>query len=148
MLDEPLSALDRNLRMETRGELVRLQRRLGTSFILVTHDQEEALTMADRIGVMQNGRLAQVGTPAEVYERPRNRFVAEFLGAANILPAIVRLTNCCCPDLGVTVARRDIGRSRAGAAGAASGTAAYRAHRCAESAGRRGGGTLPTPGRR
>jgi ABC-type Fe3+/spermidine/putrescine transport system ATPase subunit len=87
LLDEPLSALDRNLRRETRAELVRLQRQLGIAFILVTHDQEEALTMATRIGVMRDGRLAQVGSPAEVYERPNSRFVAEFLGAANILPA-------------------------------------------------------------
>jgi putrescine transport system ATP-binding protein len=90
LLDEPLSALDRNLRRETRDELVRLQRRLGIAFILVTHDQEEALTMASRIGVMREGRLAQVGTPADVYERPNSRFVAEFLGAANILPAVAR----------------------------------------------------------
>jgi spermidine/putrescine ABC transporter ATP-binding subunit len=90
LLDEPLSALDRNLRIETRAELARLQRQLGTTFILVTHDQEEALTLATRIGVMQHGRLAQVGTPAEVYERPVSRFVAEFLGAANILPATLR----------------------------------------------------------
>jgi spermidine/putrescine ABC transporter ATP-binding subunit len=90
LLDEPLSALDRNLRAETRNELVRLQKQLGTTFILVTHDQEEALTMADRIGVMQGGGMAQVGTPAEVYEHPNTRFVAEFLGAANILPAVVR----------------------------------------------------------
>jgi spermidine/putrescine ABC transporter ATP-binding subunit len=90
LLDEPLSALDRNLRRETRDELVRLQRRLGIAFILVTHDQEEALTMATRIGVMRDGRLAQVGTPADVYERPNSRFVAEFLGAANILPAVAR----------------------------------------------------------
>jgi putrescine transport system ATP-binding protein len=90
LLDEPLSALDRNLRRETRDELVRLQRRLGIAFILVTHDQEEALTMAHRIGVMRDGRLAQVGTPGEVYERPNSRFVAEFLGAANILPAVAR----------------------------------------------------------
>jgi spermidine/putrescine ABC transporter ATP-binding subunit len=90
LLDEPLSALDRNLRRETRDELVRLQHRLGIAFILVTHDQEEALTMATRIGVMRDGRLAQVGTPAEVYERPNSRFVAEFLGAANILPAVAR----------------------------------------------------------
>lgn len=89
LLDEPLSALDRNLRVETRQELARLQRQLGTTFILVTHDQEEALTLASRIGVMQHGRLAQVGTPAEVYERPVSRYVAEFLGAANILPARV-----------------------------------------------------------
>ena len=87
LLDEPLSALDRGLREQTRGELVALQRRLGIGFILVTHDQQEALTMATRIGVMQDGKLRQVGTPEEVYERPASRFVAEFLGAANILPA-------------------------------------------------------------
>ena len=90
LLDEPLSALDRALRGETRAELVRLRRQLGTSFILVTHDQQEALTMADRIGVMRDGRMVQVGTPAEVYEHPNSRYVAEFLGAANILPDIVR----------------------------------------------------------
>jgi putrescine transport system ATP-binding protein len=90
LLDEPLSALDRNLRIETRAELARLQRQLGTTFIVVTHDQEEALTLASRIGVMQHGRLAQVGTPAEVYEQPVSRFVAEFLGAANILRATPR----------------------------------------------------------
>ncbi len=86
LLDEPLSALDRNLRRDTREELVRLQRSLGIAFILVTHDQEEALIMADRIGIMQEGRLMQVGTPSEMYERPNTRFVAEFLGAANVLP--------------------------------------------------------------
>jgi spermidine/putrescine ABC transporter ATP-binding subunit len=90
LLDEPLSALDRNLRRDTREELVRLQHELGLAFILVTHDQEEALTMADRIGVMDAGRLVQVGSPPEVYERPGTRFVAEFLGAANILPIAVR----------------------------------------------------------
>ncbi|HUB44725.1 MAG TPA: ABC transporter ATP-binding protein [Acetobacteraceae bacterium] len=103
LLDEPLSALDRNLRVETRGELVRLQKRLGTTFILVTHDQQEALSMADRIGVMHEGRLLQVGTPAEVYERPGSRFVAEFLGAANILPVAVRNGALVLPGLGVTV---------------------------------------------
>ncbi|HTW70935.1 MAG TPA: ABC transporter ATP-binding protein [Acetobacteraceae bacterium] len=103
LLDEPLSALDRNLRMETRGELVRLQKRVGTSFILVTHDQQEALSMADRIGVMHEGRLLQVGTPEEVYERPASRFVAEFLGAANILPVEVRDGVLVLPRLGVTV---------------------------------------------
>ncbi len=90
LLDEPLSALDRNLRSEMRQELVRLQHSLGTTFILVTHDQEEALTMATRIGVMQAGKLAQIGSPAEVYEQPTSRFVAEFLGTANILPVTVR----------------------------------------------------------
>ncbi|MDR3536625.1 MAG: ABC transporter ATP-binding protein [Acetobacteraceae bacterium] len=104
LLDEPLSALDRGLRSDTRGELVRLQRSLGTSFILVTHDQEEALTMADRLGVMQDGRLAQIGTPAEVYERPATRFVAEFLGAANILPGTVQADGSVdLPQLGVQV---------------------------------------------
>jgi ABC-type Fe3+/spermidine/putrescine transport system ATPase subunit len=90
LLDEPLSALDRNLRRDTREELVRLQHELGIAFVLVTHDQEEALTMADRIGVMHAGRLVQVGTAAEVYERPRTRFVAEFLGSANVLAVTVR----------------------------------------------------------
>ena len=89
LLDEPLSALDRNLRRDTREELVRLQHDLGLAFILVTHDQEEALTMADRIGVMHAGQLIQVGSPPEVYERPDTRFVAEFLGAANVLPIAV-----------------------------------------------------------
>ena len=89
LLDEPLSALDQALRRDTRAELVRLRRSLGISFVLVTHDQDEALEMADRIGVMRDGRMAQVGTPAELYEQPADRFVAEFLGAANILPCMV-----------------------------------------------------------
>jgi ABC-type Fe3+/spermidine/putrescine transport system ATPase subunit len=89
LLDEPFSALDEGLRMETRAELVRLRRALGISFVLVTHDQEEALTVADRIGVMRDGRMAQVGTPAALYEHPADRFVASFLGAANILPCIM-----------------------------------------------------------
>ncbi len=89
LLDEPLSALDQGLRMETRAELVRLRRALGISFVLVTHDQTEALTMADRIGVMRDGRMAQIGTPMALYERPADRFVASFLGAANILPCVV-----------------------------------------------------------
>ena len=90
LLDEPLSALDRGLRVQTRDELVALQRRVGTAFIVVTHDQQEALAMASRIGVMREGKLEQVGTPAEVYERPASRFVAGFLGAANVLPARLR----------------------------------------------------------
>jgi ABC-type Fe3+/spermidine/putrescine transport system ATPase subunit len=90
LLDEPLSALDRGLRAETAAELVRLQRQLGTTFIQVTHDQQEALTMADRIGVMRMGSMAQVGTPPEIYERPVDRFVAEFMGVGNLWDAIVR----------------------------------------------------------
>jgi ABC-type Fe3+/spermidine/putrescine transport system ATPase subunit len=90
LLDEPLSALDRALREETRADLVALLRRLGTTAILVTHDQEEALATADRIGVLNRGRLEQVGPPAELYERPATRFVASFLGAANLFDAVVR----------------------------------------------------------
>ena len=85
LLDEPMSALDAKLRAEVRLELRRLQRRLGTTFLLVTHDQDEAMTVSDRIFVMHEGRIEQFGPPAEVYEHPTNRFVAEFLGAANLL---------------------------------------------------------------
>jgi len=87
LLDEPMSALDAKLRAEVQVELRNLQRRLGATFILVTHDQEEAMAVSDRIGVMEAGTLLQVGTPEEVYERPRTRFVAEFLGVANLIPA-------------------------------------------------------------
>ena len=90
LLDEPLSALDRGLREETRAELVSLLRRTGTTAVMVTHDQEEALAVGDRIGLLNQGRLEQVGAPAELYERPATRFVAGFLGAANLLPAVVR----------------------------------------------------------
>jgi putrescine transport system ATP-binding protein len=89
LLDEPLSALDRGLRAETAAELVRLQKRLGTTFIQVTHDQQEALTMADRIGVMQAGRMAQVGTPREIFCHPASRFVAEFMGVGNLWEGVV-----------------------------------------------------------
>jgi ABC-type Fe3+/spermidine/putrescine transport system ATPase subunit len=84
LLDEPLAALDRKLREETRLELTGIQRRIGTTFLVVTHDQEEALGMASRIAVMNQGRLAQIGTPAEIYERPNSRFVADFVGAVNL----------------------------------------------------------------
>ena len=87
LLDEPLGALDKNLRERMQFELLGLQRELGITTILVTHDQEEALTMSDLVVVMDRGRIAQAGTPGEVYDRPRTRFVAEFLGTANILPA-------------------------------------------------------------
>ncbi len=80
LMDEPLSNLDAKLRTQTRAELVDLHRRLGTTFIYVTHDQVEAMTMADRIAIMSEGRLQQVGTPREVYERPANLFVAGFIG--------------------------------------------------------------------
>ena len=88
LLDEPLSALDPNLRKQLRSELKSLQRRVGITFLFVTHDQEEALSMSDRIGVMHAGVLEQVGTPEEIYLRPRTRFVAGFLGAMNWLGGI------------------------------------------------------------
>ena len=87
LLDEPMSALDAKLRAQVQEELRRLQRRLGTTFIMVTHDQAEALVCSDRIAVMNAGEIIQCGTPEEVYDFPRNRFVAEFLGAANLVPA-------------------------------------------------------------
>lgn len=89
LLDEPLGALDRKLREETQYELVALQEKLGLAFLMVTHDQDEAMTMAHRIGVMQKARLAQVGTPAEIYEAPETRAVAEFVGDITIFEAIV-----------------------------------------------------------
>ena len=90
LLDEPMSALDRGLREQTRQELLRVQRQTGTTFVLVTHDQDEALAMATRIGLLHEGRLAQVGTPAELYEQPATRYVAGFMGNDNVLPALVR----------------------------------------------------------
>ncbi len=85
LLDEPLSALDRKLREDTRFELMELQSRLGLTFIVVTHDQEEAMTVADRIGVMNAGRLAQVATPSDIYEHPNSRWVADFIGDVNLI---------------------------------------------------------------
>lgn len=84
LLDEPLGALDRKLRKEMQAELRALNRNLGTTFVYVTHDQEEALAMSDRLAVMTEARIEQVGTPEEVYERPRTAFVAGFLGETNI----------------------------------------------------------------
>ena len=89
LLDEPLGALDLKLRQEMQLELKSLQRELGVSFVFVTHDQEEALTMSDRIAVMHSGRLLQVGSAEELYERPANRFVADFIGQTNLIEATV-----------------------------------------------------------
>jgi putrescine transport system ATP-binding protein len=83
LLDEPLGALDRKLREHTQFELVNIQERLGITFVMVTHDQEEAMTMSTRMAVMNEGRIRQVGTPSELYEFPHNRFVAGFIGAVN-----------------------------------------------------------------
>jgi putrescine transport system ATP-binding protein len=89
LLDEPLGALDKKLREETQFELMDLQQELGLTFIVVTHDQEEAMTMADRIAVMSHGVIAQVATPSEIYEAPNSRFVAEFIGEVNTFPGKV-----------------------------------------------------------
>ncbi len=91
LFDEPLSNLDAKLRVQMRGEIKSLHRRLGTTMVYVTHDQVEAMTMADRIVVMQAGRIEQIGTPLELYDRPANAFVAQFIGspAMNLFPAIV-----------------------------------------------------------
>ena len=89
LLDEPLGALDKNLRERMQFELREIQHRLGITSILVTHDQEEALTMSNRVAVMSDGQVIQVGRPTDIYERPRNRFVAEFLGTANIVAGTV-----------------------------------------------------------
>ncbi|HWN34253.1 MAG TPA: ABC transporter ATP-binding protein [Pseudonocardia sp.] len=85
LLDEPLSNLDARLRVQLRGELARVQRETGLTAVLVTHDQEEALAVSDRIVVLHEGRIAQQGTPAELFEHPRSRFVAQFLGYENVL---------------------------------------------------------------
>ncbi|MEB3201937.1 MAG: ABC transporter ATP-binding protein [Synechococcus sp.] len=86
LLDEPLSALDPDLRRTMRSELQRIQRELGITFLLVTHDREEALSLSDRLAVLHQGRLEQVGTPRQLYDRPASSVVATFLGAANLLP--------------------------------------------------------------
>jgi putrescine transport system ATP-binding protein len=89
LLDEPLSALDKKLREQTQFELMDLQHELGITFIVVTHDQDEAMALASRIAVMDRGRVAQVGTPAEIYEFPRSRFVADFVGTTNLFEGTV-----------------------------------------------------------
>jgi putrescine transport system ATP-binding protein len=89
LLDEPLSALDKKLREQTQFELMNIQYQVGITFVIVTHDQEEAMALSARIAVMDRGRLVQVGTPADVYEFPQSRFVANFVGTTNLLEATV-----------------------------------------------------------
>ena len=90
LLDEPLGALDLKLRKEMQLELKALQQQLGITFVYVTHDQEEAMTMSDRIAVMSKGKVQQIGTPVEIYERPANRFVADFIGESNFLEGKIK----------------------------------------------------------
>ena len=89
LLDEPLAALDKRLREQTQFELMNIQDRLGVTFIVVTHDQEEAMTLSTRIAVMDAGKFMQIGEPAEIYENPATRFIANFIGSANLLPVSV-----------------------------------------------------------
>lgn len=93
LLDEPLSALDKKLRESTRLELMAIQKHLGITFIMVTHDQDEALTMSTRLAIMAEGSIVQVGTPEDVYQRPANRYVADFIGSINLFDAAIKLTN-------------------------------------------------------
>jgi putrescine transport system ATP-binding protein len=90
LLDEPLAALDKKLRENTQFELMNIQERLGVTFIVVTHDQQEAMTLATRIGIMNEGELIQIGTPTEIYEFPTSRFVADFIGSVNIFAGKIR----------------------------------------------------------
>jgi putrescine transport system ATP-binding protein len=108
LLDEPLGALDRKLREHTQFELIGIQEKLGVTFVVVTHDQEEAMTLASRVGVMNRGEIVQVGTPREIYEFPATRFVADFIGSVNLFegrltedePGFARVA---CPELPVPV---------------------------------------------
>ena len=93
LLDEPLAALDKKLREQTQFELMAIQQRVGITFVIVTHDQDEAMTVADRIAVMEHGRIAQVDTPSAIYEAPRSRYVAEFIGDVNIFEGLARTVN-------------------------------------------------------
>jgi putrescine transport system ATP-binding protein len=104
LLDEPLAALDKKLRESTQLELMELQRRLGLTFIIVTHDQQEAMTMAGRIGVMDAGRLEQVATPRELYEAPRSRWVAEFVGDINLLEGQIETSEGVYPGMARRIA--------------------------------------------
>jgi len=106
LLDEPLAALDRKLREETQFELLAIHRRLGATFVIVTHDQDEAMTLAHRLAVIDRGRVVQVGAPREVYEHPATRFVATFIGTANLFDGVV--TEC---EGGVMRVRSDTARS-------------------------------------
>jgi putrescine transport system ATP-binding protein len=109
LLDEPLAALDKKLRGETQFELLQLKQRLGLTFVIVTHDQQEAMTVAGRIGVMNHGRLIQVATPSEIYEQPNSRWVADFIGDVNLLEGRVEETDAA--EMVITSA--SVGRLRA-----------------------------------
>jgi putrescine transport system ATP-binding protein len=115
LLDEPLSALDKKLREKTQFELMDLQNQVGITFIVVTHDQDEAMALATRIAVMDRGKVVQVGTPSEIYEFPQSRFVADFVGTTNLFEGIVTscepgLITVSCPETGCNLLVDDVGR--------------------------------------
>jgi putrescine transport system ATP-binding protein len=111
LLDEPLAALDKKLRGETQFELMHLRERLGLTFLIVTHDQEEAMTVADRIGVMDQGRLIQVASPPEIYEQPNSRWVADFIGDVNLIEGQLAATG----PTGSTIDSASVGKIEVGA---------------------------------
>jgi putrescine transport system ATP-binding protein len=121
LLDEPLAALDKKLRGETQFELMHLRQKLGLTFLIVTHDQEEAMTVADRIGVMDQGRLVQVATPPEIYEQPSSRWVADFIGDVNLIEGRLLETG---PG-GATIMSADAGKLRAAAPDAGPGATVW-----------------------
>jgi putrescine transport system ATP-binding protein len=115
LLDEPLSALDKKLREKTQFELMDLQYQVGITFIVVTHDQDEAMALATRIAVMDRGKVVQVGTPAEIYEFPQSRFVADFVGTTNLFEGVIAscapgLTTVKCGETGCDLLVDDVGR--------------------------------------
>jgi putrescine transport system ATP-binding protein len=115
LLDEPLSALDKKLREKTQFELMDLQYQVGITFIVVTHDQDEAMALATRIAVMDRGKVVQVGTPAEIYEFPQSRFVADFVGTTNLFEGVIAncapgLTTVTCQETGCDLLVDDVGR--------------------------------------
>jgi putrescine transport system ATP-binding protein len=115
LLDEPLSALDKKLREKTQFELMDLQYQVGITFIVVTHDQDEAMALATRIAVMDRGKVVQVGTPAEIYEFPQSRFVADFVGTTNLFEGVISscapgLTTVSCGETGCDLLVDDVGR--------------------------------------
>ncbi|MBN8630237.1 MAG: ABC transporter ATP-binding protein [Rhodobacterales bacterium] len=114
LLDEPMAALDKKLRRDMQIELQTLQRQLGITFILVTHDQEEALSMSDRICIMRGGRIVQVGTPRELYDRPASRYVADFVGKSNFFPGRVTRVSAAHTELAAGGGHRIAGHAPVG----------------------------------
>ncbi|MEO1292775.1 MAG: ABC transporter ATP-binding protein [Pseudomonadota bacterium] len=145
LLDEPLGALDKKLREETQFELVNIQESLGLTFVIVTHDQEEAMTVSTRLAVMDHGRIAQVGTPQEVYETPATRYVADFIGDVNLIEGKVSAVANGALTIGSDAAPVPIVTARDGAAVGAAVTVALRPEKAVIR--RRGDDPLPAENR-